>query len=295
MVTDPAAVLLLQGIAEVFDERNSGLLVLPNLGDRTSGVQPVYNALVDGFIIYSLPDDDPRLAPVMGRKLPHVVIDEPLLEGVAHVGIEDRAGARAVAEHVIAHGHRSLAILTFPLAEDDRSGLVDGKRLAGATIRIARERLGGIADAAKKTGIDWDTIPIYESPINSIEEGCRGASALLDQANRPSAILAISDQLALGALAAARQRGLTVPRDLSITGFDDIPAAAMADPPLTTARQPLREKGALAARLLLEGWDGVPPTRILPTELIVRASTGPAPINGGSEPMTRLRSTGVSR
>ena len=197
-------------------------------GDRTSGVQPVYNALVDGFIIYSLPDDDPRLAPAMGRKLPHVVIDEPLLEGVAHVGIEDRAGARAVAEHVIAHGHRSLAILTFPLVEDDRSGLVDGKRLAGATIGSPVSAWVASPMRPRKPVSTGTRFRFMKSPINSIEEGCRGASALLDQANRPSAILAISDQLALGALAAARQRGLTVPRDLSITGFDDIPAAAMA-------------------------------------------------------------------
>jgi DNA-binding LacI/PurR family transcriptional regulator len=90
-------------------------------------------------------------------------------------------------------------------------------------------------------------------------------------------ILTTADQLAIGAIQAARERGLQVPRDISIAGFDDIPAAALFDPPLTTVRQPLREKGALGARLLLDGWEGEPPSLVLPTELVVRASTGPAP------------------
>ncbi len=115
----------------------------------------------------------------------------------------------------------------------------------------------------------------------AVEEARRAAGILLDSADRPSAILAVSDQLAIGVIQAARERGLSVPRDLSVTGFDDIPDAARSDPPLTTIRQPLREKGALAARLLLDGWDGPPPVHILPTDLIVRASTGPAPVTVG--------------
>jgi DNA-binding LacI/PurR family transcriptional regulator len=102
--------------------------------------------------------------------------------------------------------------------------------------------------------------------INTIEEAKRGAGAILDRADRPTAILATSDVLAMGAMQAIRERGLDVPRDISVTGFDDIPDAARSDPPLTT---------------VLDGWEGEPPKQILALELVVRASTGPAPATNG--------------
>jgi DNA-binding LacI/PurR family transcriptional regulator len=105
---------------------------------------------------------------------------------------------------------------------------------------------------------------------------------LLDQVPRPTALLAMSDQLALGALDAARARGLDVPGDLSVVGFDDIPAAARAAPGLTTVRQPLVEKGQQAGALLVAAVQGreqdQPVTVTLPTELIVRGSTARAPL-----------------
>ena len=276
-MTDPAAVILLQGIAEVFDEKNAGLLVLPSRGDRSTGVEAARNAVVDGFLIYSIAEDDPRLAVVQARNVPHVVIEEPHLPGVASVSLNDREGARSIAEHVIALGHRKLAALTFPMAEDDWTGFVGPERTAESTIRVSRERLSGYADAAAANRIDWNQVPVYEVVVNTIDEGRRGAGILLDQPVRPTVIMTTADQLAIGAIQAARERGLQVPRDISIAGFDDIPAAALFDPPLTTVRQPLREKGALGARLLLDGWEGPPPSLVLPTELVVRASTGPAP------------------
>jgi DNA-binding LacI/PurR family transcriptional regulator len=280
-VADPAAVLLLQGIAEVFDQRSAGMLIIPNSGDRAAGVEPVLSAVVDGFVIYSLADDDPRVTSIVARKVPTVVIEEPVLDGVALVELDDRAGAGAAAQHVLALGHRSLGVLTFPLSEDGYSGFVDEERMRRAALRVTRERLGGIRDVVTEQGIDWNTIPVYETVINTIEEAKRGAGAILDRADRPTAILATSDVLATGAILAARERGLQVPRDISVTGFDDIPAAAASDPPLTTVRQPLREKGRLAAQMLLDGWEGKPPRQILPTKLVVRASTGPAPAANG--------------
>src|SRR6266545_3799627 len=103
--------------------------------------------------------------------------------------------------------------------------------------------------------------------------GHRDIAVLLDT-NRPAAIAAFSDVLALGAIEAMRARGLTAGRDISVTGFDDVPAAEAAG--LTTVRQPVAEKGRLAARQLLSPGD-VDPQILLPTELIVRSSTGPAP------------------
>jgi DNA-binding LacI/PurR family transcriptional regulator len=96
---------------------------------------------------------------------------------------------------------------------------------------------------------------------------------------RPTAVLAMSDELAIGTLEAARDAGLDVPGDLSVVGFDDIPAAAHASPPLTTVHQPLRRKGELAGKHLLDLRAGHRPTPgdRLPTRLVVRSSTGPPP------------------
>ena len=88
----------------------------------------------------------------------------------------------------------------------------------------------------------------------------------------------ISDQRALGVVRAAASHRLEVPSVLSVAGFDDVPAAQTAQPPLTTIKQPLRQKGTTAARLVVDGWDSDrPPELILATELVIRASTGPAP------------------
>src|SRR5690606_1598720 len=96
----------------------------------------------------------------------------------------------------------------------------------------------------------------------------------LDRAPRPTAVVAMSDELAAGVLDAAAERDIAVPDDLSVVGFDDTQTATSTRPALTTVHQPLVEKGRTAARLLL---DGAPPTVVeLPTELVVRASTGPA-------------------
>ena len=105
---------------------------------------------------------------------------------------------------MIALGHRKLAALSFPLAEDDWTGFVGPERMAASTIRVSRERLSGYAEAAAANGIDWAQVPAFEVVVNTIEEGRRGAGILLDQADRPTVILTTADQLAIGAV---RRRG----------------------------------------------------------------------------------------
>ena len=149
------------------------------------------------------------------------------------------------------------------------------EREAAATFHIGRQRLAGFRDAMAAAGIDWASAPKEERP-NELRCGIDAGRALLAADPRPTAILASTDQLALGAMQAARELGLDVPRDVSIAGFDDVPAAGPAD--LTTIRQPLVEKGEHAARLLAELQAGGAPRRVmLPVELVVRGSTGPPP------------------
>jgi DNA-binding LacI/PurR family transcriptional regulator len=116
---------------------------------------------------------------------------------------------------------------------------------------------------------------VVSGPGKMRETGRVAGSRLLDRAERPTAIIALSDLLAIGVMEAAAERGIAIPVELSVAGFDDVPEAAAADPPLTTIRQPHRSKGSEAVRLLLEGPEAE--SVLLPTELVVRASTAPAP------------------
>jgi DNA-binding LacI/PurR family transcriptional regulator len=207
-----------------------------------------------------------------------VIVDEPRRPNAAYIGIDDRGGARSVAQHLLDLGHRRIGVLSFPLREDDFAGWVSEERRAAATYTVTANRLQGYAEAITDAGLDWDAVPIYEVPSNLVENGIAGAAALLALDPPLTAILAVSDQLALAALEVAQSHKMEVPGVLSVAGFDGIPAAETARLPLTTVRQPLRQKGTAAARMVVDGWDlDHPPELILPTELVFRASTGPAP------------------
>jgi len=277
--TDPAVVLFLQGVAEAGEPASVGLLLLP-APPGAPEAPGVRDAVVDGFLVYSVPDGYPGLRAVLDRRLPTVTVDEPVAPGPGpapgFVGIDDRAGARALAQHLLDLGHRRVGVVTDRMAPDDRRGRYDPGGHREAPSRVGRERLAGYADALTAAGVAWPGVPIVEEFPNTVAAGRAAASALLDVADPPTAILAITDQLALGVLVAARERGLRVPEDLSVTGFDDVPAAAHADPPLTTVRQPLVEKGRAAARLLLDLIAERPTRHVdLPADLVVRASTAP--------------------
>ena len=276
--SDPAAVQLLRGISETREMADHSLLLLPTPPGMETKPSAVLNAVVDGFIVYCMPNDDPRLKDLDDRGLPTVMVDETRRDNAAFAGIDDRGGARSVAEHLLGLGHRKLAVVTDRLKPDNYSGLADLDRQASATFDVNVERMRGYADALESAGVSWEGVPVMECFPISPEVGARGAAQLLDRTDRPTAIIATSDQMALGVIDAARDRGIDVPGSLSVAGFDDIDAAARSHPGLTTVRQPLLEKGRAAGRLLFSDWPkGEPPSVILPTELIVRGSTGPAP------------------
>jgi DNA-binding LacI/PurR family transcriptional regulator len=167
--------------------------------------------------------------------------------------------------------------MTLDLRPDGYEGPVDAARRRSSDYHVTAERLAGYLEALHGAGIDPDTVPIEERPTGESAEAAarEGALALLARTPRPTAILAMSDRLAAGGLQAAAQLGLRVPDDLSIVGFDDAPLASQLVPPLTTVRQPLAEKGRLAAELLFrprerQRW-------ILPVELVPRGTTAPPP------------------
>ena len=154
------------------------------------------------------------------------------------------------------------------------------ERLHANAYRMDRERLAGLRGACEAAGVAWKDVAVHEA-ANQRGAGAVAARAMLDRAPRPTAIAALTDQLALGVLDTAHELGIAVPGELSVTGFDDIVEAARCDPPLTTVRQPLGEKGDVAGRVLLDLIAGKRVRkRTLPIELKVRASTGPPPGRG---------------
>jgi DNA-binding LacI/PurR family transcriptional regulator len=284
--SDPAAVLFLSGVAAGCEENGTGLALVPQLPDE-GAAEVVRSALVDGYVMFCTPEDDERLRAVIARGLPYVLVDySPHVPG-PHVNIDDRGGARAVAQHLVDLGHRRFGIVLpyekwgtdIPYGEPEATGqtaedvskpdLVTDYRRWRCFIRY--ERLVGWREALEPAGIDWSSVPVTSAPGSDLDTGYSAGAQLLDRADRPTAIICLSDVLALGVMRAAEERGVRVPRDLSIVGYDDIGDAATAS--LTTVWQPHAAKGEEAVRLLGEGGDDV----VLPTKLVVRASTGPAP------------------
>ena len=278
---DPAAVSFLRGLSAVTEEADLGLLLVPAAGPgSTAGRDPraAARAAVDGFVVYSMSEAEPLLAAALGRELPMVVVDQPLKEGVPFVGVDDEAAARKAAEHLLDLGHQRFAVVSFALSPDGREGIADPVRQEEAAFRVSRLRLRGYRTALENAGLHWPEVPVYECPGSTKDLGRRAAEALLSSEKpRPTALLALSDQLALGIIHVAKERGLSMPGDLSLIGFDDVPSAASASPRLTTVHQNHAEKGLLAGQILvsrLRKEEG-PSAEWLPTRLIVRDSTAP--------------------
>jgi DNA-binding LacI/PurR family transcriptional regulator len=267
--TDPATILMLRGIAAALEERGYGLSLVPRIAGRDASL--VQSALVDGFIVFCTRMEDPRIDAVRERRLPYVLIDYAPAPDRLVVGIDDRGGARAAAGHLVDLGHRDFGIvMPYP---DTATTAADADRLVRR--HVGASRLAGWREALVDAGVDWSAVPLAPSEDGTREAGRRAAGRLLDRVDRPTAIIALSDLLAFGVLDAAAERGIAVPDQLSVVGFDDVPEAALVTPALTTVNQPHTRKGSEAVRLLLER--GGEPTVELPIELVVRASTGPVP------------------
>lgn len=178
------------------------------------------------------------------------------------VGFDNRAAMRDMARKVLELGHQRLAMMTAPLARNDR----------------AQARLQGLKDAMAEFGLRPDALPIVEYPYG-IENGAIGFAALMQQPTKPTAIFCGNDVLAVGALRGARDMGLDVPGEASIIGFDDIELSQVTYPLLTTVHVPHRKMGQKAARALVQHLtDGAPLESMeLRTELRLRASLGPPP------------------
>ncbi len=275
--TDPDTMGFMQGVAETSALSGTALTLLPCPTHSDIETAAVNSAAVDGHLVFSVADGDPALEAVLARNQPLVMVDEPDLgEAVSFVGIDDREGARLAARHLIDLGHSHLAALVGRLSRSTRTGAVTPDREHETTMRVARERIAGYRLAMSEAGLDPEALVIWESGGNDPDTARNATVDLMSEHPSITGLLCFSDQLAIGACQAGTLIKRSIPDDLSVVGLDDIPRAQTWDPPLTTIRQPIVEKGRAAAELLLEQIAGAAPRRVsLPIRLMERASSAP--------------------
>ena len=196
------------------------------------------------------------------RKLP-ALISWAYHDGAPQMSIGfDNAGAMAeLARMVIAKGHRRIGFISAPIAANDR----------------ARDRVNGVRRAMQEAGLPEDHLHVIETPYG-FENGSTALRKLMMAEDAPSVVMCGNDVLAIGALRAAKEMGLRVPQDVSITGFDDIELAVLAEPALTTVHVPHREMGRRAAEMLVQAvrQQEVPDNIELQTDIRLRQTLGPA-------------------
>ena len=263
----------------------SGLSLTLLSSEETGGHVPARDVQMDGTLVYHCDPTSPALAWLQRRKLPLVYVDQEPTPGVPSVNVDDRGGARLAAEHLIALGHRRIGIVNAsvigphgiqPEQTPDRQPYVTVQRMLGWQEGLAAAGIHPV---------------VIKQPHTTEEDGYAALDPLLAADPEMTAVLCFADTIAHGVMLAAQDRGLTIPDDLSIVGFDDNPMAARLRPALTTVRQNVTEKGRLAAELLVRavvthaatpgptahGTNGTAEADlhiVLPTELIVRDSTG---------------------
>lgn len=276
--SDPAALLLMEGLVQTLEASNMGLLLIPG---RIGHSVALKNALVDGFVLYALTNTHPLVELALKRRLPTVMIDQIATGDAVSILVHDFDGARQAAQHLIDLGHRRFGVI-FDRITDQAQGLRSGASISPLadlpdTFLALKRRFEGYAAAFEQEGIDWNQQLFYECSDNSEAAGAEAMQAILRSGQRPTALLCLTDRLALGAMEVAQRAGLRIPQDLSIVGYDDIPAAAQSRPSLTTVQQDHRAKGRLAGECLLALLQGHAFEQPDPLEsrLILRESSGP--------------------
>jgi LacI family transcriptional regulator len=252
-----SAVIL--GYEEASSAEGQSVLILATHRRAASAKQVLDLAdRVDGVVLFGRTVDDDVVEALERRGVPTVLLARPLAGRADSVRAESRSTAAALTTHLFGHGYRRVAFLGDPHGSPD-----------------AAERWAGFLDAHRA-----DNRQPWRAAIACSfreDDGRAAATELLAGPDRPDAIMCANDEIAMGVLVAARAANLSVPDDLAVTGWDDIPAARHLAPPLTTVRQPMLDLGRRAAELLRDRITThriEPLHELLPTELVVRSSCG---------------------
>jgi LacI family transcriptional regulator len=247
-------------IAMGADERASraGYALLVATGSVRDRLDAI-DGRIDGLLVGIATSETVRMGD-LGGSLPTVLVNRHELLGLPSVTVDDAAGTQLATEHLLSLGHRRIGHVAGPQNSD-----------------TGRRRREGYERAMRAAGVDYAPDWIVEASYDEAG-GELAANRLLRATPRPTALFVANIRAAIGALAAAKRLGLSVPGDVSLVGFHDAPVAMYLDPELTTVRMPLREMGSAAVESLLALLDGNPVEDVrvaTPPELLVRASTAP--------------------
>ncbi len=267
---DPWARALMAEVSAVCDASGTGI-ALVSAKNQQKLAWNIQSALVDGFILLCVEGGEKLVELTRGRRLPFVALALGVDDtSIPAIGIDNIAGAGMAARHLAELGHKRLAVLGTEFS-DDHFGLLTAEQVDSATYSTSRDRAYGYWRTLAEFGIPAEAVPVYETQhdIGSIK-AC--LAAMFAVAEPPTAILAMSDRIAMVAMDWLKGQRLRVPQDVSIVGFDGVPEGAETEPPLTTIAQPLAEIARRAVRAILD--DDVPKARAsVPLRLEVRAST----------------------
>jgi LacI family transcriptional regulator len=257
---------MLAGAAEAFAERDLHIVLSPTGGEHDREVSALMglHGLTDGALIILPNESSDELVRLLEGGYRFVVLDPlmPLDERIPSVSAAHTSGADQAMQHLLRLGHRRIAHIAGP------PGWV-----------ATEERVRGYHAALASSGILPDPALTVDA-LPEFDTGREAADRLLGLPDPPTAIFAFNDNIAIGALQAARARGIRVPEDLSVVGFDDVEYATIVTPALTTVRQPLAEMGRTAVSLLARvlGQQRLEALHVeLATRLVVRDSTAPPP------------------
>lgn len=250
----------------VSEAEAAGLHVLPfpyrSGDDQVAGYRELIDAgRVDGFVLSSVMYDDPRVQFLLERDFPFVAFGRSGTDDqFPYVDVDGAAGLRMATEHLIRQGHQRIGVLAW-----------------AAATRVGDDRLAGYATALQAAGLPVDPYLIGRGE-SDFASGHAAVEAWLSRGEprRPTAVVAMSDLMAIGAMHAAQSAGLVIGHDFAVAGFDDVPMAQYLRPPLTSVRQPIRQAGHLCVDLLVALLSGTPTAErhvLLQPELVVRAST----------------------
>jgi LacI family transcriptional regulator len=259
--------VILAGAGEALYEHDMRMVLCPTNHEHEREVtllDRLMQGTTDGALLILPEESSDELSALHEHGYRFVIVDphSPLDERVPTVSAAHSSGASEAVEHLLSLGHRRIAAITGP------RGWI-----------ATEERLRGYRAALATCGVMPDPRLELESDFRA-KGGMQAANALLDLDEPPTAIFAFNDMLAIGAMQAARQRGVAVPEELSVVGFDDTFEASIVTPTLTTVRQPLAEMGRMAVALLVRLLQNQRIEALhveLATKLVARESTAPVP------------------
>ncbi len=257
---------IVRGIGDICETHGHSLTLIPPL--RESVLEGVRSAAVDGLITIGLEPGTETVSLIRHRHLPFVTIDGRVGGGFPVVGIDDRNAAREAMEYILDLGHTDIAVVSF----------TDEPQIESRS-HVKQQRIEGYRIAFKGRELSFPSDVQYMETEPTMPAGREAAEKLLSPPDPPTAIVVMSDVIAIGILDYLEETGVSVPDEISVIGFDDIPEARLVRPQLTTVAQPGFEKGRRAAEILMQMIAGqsVATEYRLETSLIERGSCGPPP------------------